>query len=63
MPVRWINLYGTDPDKRTDKTKGKWEGSSFLGRVMIDHNWWFHKQIKWENQKLKSINFGSIYIL
>ena len=35
MPVRWINLYGTDPDKRTDKTKGKWEGSSFLGRVMI----------------------------
>ncbi len=35
MPTRWINLYGTDPDKRSDKTKGKKEGTSYLGRVMI----------------------------
>ena len=36
MPVRWINLYGTNPDKRGDSnTKGRWEGSSYLGRVMI----------------------------
>lgn len=35
MATRWINLYGTDPDKRTDKTKGKKEGTSYLGRVMI----------------------------
>ena len=35
MPTRWINLYGPDPDKRSDKTKGKKEGTSYLGRVMI----------------------------
>ena len=35
MPVRWVNLYGTEPDKRSDNTKGKKEGTSYLGRVMI----------------------------
>jgi len=38
MPYRWINLYGTPPLLRSDKTKGKKEGSHWLGRVLISFN-------------------------
>ena len=35
MPARWINLYGTQPLERSNRTKSlKW-GSQFLGRVLI----------------------------
>ena len=35
MAPRWVNLYGTHPDDRADNTKGRKEGSSFLGRVLL----------------------------
>ena len=35
MPVRWINLYGTHPYERANNTKGRKEGSRYLGRVLI----------------------------
>jgi len=35
MKPQWINIYGTHPELRTDRTKNKKEGTSFLGRVLI----------------------------
>ena len=35
MAARWFNLYGVDPKERNSKTKGKREGSSYLGRILI----------------------------
>ena len=38
MATRWFNLYGVDPKDRNAKTKGRKEGSSYLGRVLINFN-------------------------
>lgn len=38
MPLRWINLYGTKPLERSSKTKMRKEGTSWLGRVLINFN-------------------------
>ena len=38
MAVRWINLYGTEPLERSDRTKRRKEGSAYLGRVMVALN-------------------------
>ena len=35
MPARWFNLYGIDPKERTPRTKGKREGTSYLGRILV----------------------------
>ena len=35
MPCRWINLYGTEPTERSERTKRRREGSAYLGRVLI----------------------------
>ena len=35
MPARWFNLYGTHPEDRADNTKGRKEGSTYLGRVLL----------------------------
>ena len=35
MKARWINLYGTHPLERSNRTKSKKEGSCWLGRVLI----------------------------
>ena len=35
MSARWFNLYGTHPNERSAKTKGRREGSTYLGRVLI----------------------------
>lgn len=35
MPARWINLYGTSPLERSDRTKGRRQGSQYLGRVLL----------------------------
>ena len=35
MPCRWFNLYGTDPAERTGRTRGRKEGSQYLGRVLV----------------------------
>ena len=35
MPPQWINIYGTKPLERSNRTKNRKEGSSFLGRVLI----------------------------
>lgn len=35
MPPRWINLYGTRPEERSGRTKGRKEGSQYLGRVLM----------------------------
>lgn len=35
MTARWFNLYGTHPNERNSKTKGRREGSSYLGRVLM----------------------------
>lgn len=36
MKTRWINLYGTHPKERSSRTKGLREGTSYLGRVLIN---------------------------
>ena len=38
MPARWINLYGTPPNERSERTKRKKEGSAYLGRVLVALN-------------------------
>lgn len=38
MKARWFNLYGTHPLDRGNNTKGKKEGSRYLGRVLIAFN-------------------------
>lgn len=38
MKARWINLYGLHPLDRKSNTKGKKEGSAWLGRVLIAFN-------------------------
>lgn len=38
MAARWFNLYGVDPKERNAKTKGKREGSSYLGRILLAFN-------------------------
>jgi len=35
MKARWFNMYGTHPNERNAKTKGRREGSTYLGRVLI----------------------------
>lgn len=35
MPTRWVNLYGTQPLERSERTKRRKEGSSYLGRVLF----------------------------
>lgn len=35
MTARWINLYGTKPLERSKRTRGKKEGSQYLGRMLI----------------------------
>ena len=35
MPARWMNLYGTPPLERSDRTKSRREGSAYLGRVLM----------------------------
>ena len=35
MPAKWVNLYGISPNERSPRTRGKKEGSSYLGRVLI----------------------------
>ena len=35
MSSRWINLYGADPKDRGPRTKGRREGSEFLGRILL----------------------------
>ena len=35
MIARWFNMYGTHPNERNAKTKGRREGSTYLGRVLI----------------------------
>lgn len=35
MTARWFNLYGTHPNERSAKTKGRREGSSYLGRLLM----------------------------
>ena len=38
MTARWINIYGTPPMERSDRTKRRKEGSAYLGRVLIALN-------------------------
>jgi hypothetical protein len=38
MPARWFNLYGVHPLERNPKTKGKREGTCYLGRILIAFN-------------------------
>ena len=38
MTARWINLYGTKPLERSKRTRGKKEGSQYLGRMIIAIN-------------------------
>ena len=38
MRARWFNLYGTHPLERSSKTKGRREGSSYLGRILLAFN-------------------------
>lgn len=35
MSAKWVNLYGIVPNERSTRTRGKKEGSSFLGRILI----------------------------
>lgn len=35
MSPKWIHLYGVLPADRNAKTKGRKEGSSYLGRILI----------------------------
>lgn len=35
MTKRWMNLYGTEPLERSDRTKRKKEGTAYLGRVLV----------------------------
>jgi hypothetical protein len=35
---RWINLYGPDPKDRGPRTKGRRDGSMWLGRVLMGFN-------------------------
>jgi hypothetical protein len=38
MTARWINLYGTRPLERSKRTRGKKEGSQYLGRIIVAIN-------------------------
>ena len=38
MPSRWINIYGPEPSLRGVRTKGRSEGSCWLGRVLLSFN-------------------------
>lgn len=38
MTTRWINLYGPEPSQRGQRTKGRSEGSCWLGRVLLAFN-------------------------
>lgn len=38
MPALWMNLYGTPPLERSERTKRRREGSAYLGRVLIALN-------------------------
>ena len=38
MPPRWINIYGPEPKNRGIRTKGRIEGSSWLGRILLAFN-------------------------
>lgn len=38
MSARWINLYGTHPLERSPRTRGRKEGSQWLGRVLLAFN-------------------------
>jgi hypothetical protein len=38
MTARWINLYGTQPLERSKRTRGKKEGSQYLGRMIVAIN-------------------------
>ena len=38
MKARWFNLYGTHPERRSDKTKSLKEGTEYLGRILIAFN-------------------------
>ena len=38
MTPKWINIYGLEPSQRGPRTKGKAEGSSWLGRVLLFFN-------------------------
>jgi hypothetical protein len=35
MSPKWINLYGSPLDERNANTKGRREGSAYLGRVLL----------------------------
>ena len=38
MSSRWINIYGPEPSNRGPRTKGRIEGSCWLGRVLLSFN-------------------------
>jgi hypothetical protein len=38
MSTRWINIYGPEPSQRGQRTKGRAEGSCWLGRVLLAFN-------------------------
>lgn len=38
MSTRWVNIYGPEPSQRGQRTKGRAEGSCWLGRVLLAFN-------------------------